>query len=100
LPELVTHGCRHRMRFEPAIRIAGNPHTFFRALDAGFTIQAQPMLHVEAGMTERNGALDRHVIPKSRWSQEARSCPHERESAELEFLEHFELSQPELALEQ
>src|SRR5262249_2904404 len=97
--ELVTHGCGHRMRLELAVRVAGDPHALFRALDACFAVQAQQVLHVEAGMAEREGALDRHIIPKSRWPQEARPRAQQRETTELKFIEHFELGQSELALE-
>src|SRR5262245_32726714 len=88
------------MRLEPAVRVAHHPHALFGALDAGFAIQTQLVLHVEAGPAERDGALDRHIITESRWPQESRPRVHKRETAEFELLEHFEFGQSEPPLKQ
>src|SRR5262245_63244770 len=88
------------MRLELAPRVAGDPHALFRALDAGFAVQAQLVLDVEAGMAERDDALNRYVIAEAGRSQESSPCAHEGKAAKCEISEHFEFGHSKPALEQ
>jgi len=103
LLELLDDFLRNRtaLRFRWLPRHAHRPHTLLQPFHRQRFTAKQPMLHAKTtGAPLRDARLDTHHIPKRRRREKIAACLNQRNSGDLESLQHFRLWESQCLVKQ